>query len=375
MSLSKHEAASHQRKKFDTLPLVLTKAFKECLGCPFIVADMERNLVIETKGLTKYYGPHLALEDLNLSIPHGATALLGSNGAGKSTFLKTILGLIQTTSGEGTVLGCDIKTQGVEIRSRIGYMPEYEALNPDMDAIHQVRYSGELLGMNPVVAMNRAHEALQFVGIGDQRYREISSFSTGMRQATKLACAIIHDPELIIADEPSNGLDIKTREFMISTLNTMVNEGKRSVLMASHLMEDVERVCDNIVLLHKGKLAAQGRIEDLKAIEREIEIHVWGKATPLETLLKDRGMKVRREGRVMRIAQSEQDTTSAILQAAHEVGAQIRRMHEYEASLEDLFLAIMENLGYEVKSSEDLLASPVQARRVDAPQSMGGGAS
>ena len=238
--------------------------------------------IIQTTSLTKAYGPHVALDNLNINIPHGATGLLGQNGAGKSTFLKTILGLIQATSGEGSVLGYDIRHQGLEIRQRIGYMPEYDALNPDMDAIHQVRYSGELLGMNPVVAMNRAHEALQFVGMGEQRYREIGSFSTGMKQATKLACAIIHDPDLLIADEPSNGLDMKAREFMIDTLNTMVNDANRSILMASHLMDDVERVCENIILLHKGTLAAQGKIEDLKAIDREIEIHVWGGATPLK---------------------------------------------------------------------------------------------
>ena len=271
------------------------------------------------------------------------------------------------------MLGYDIRHQGVDIRQRIGYMPEYDALNPDMDAIHQVRYSGELLGMNPTVAMNRAHEALQFVGIGEQRYREIGSFSTGMKQATKLACAIIHDPDLLIADEPSNGLDMKAREFMISTLNNMVHDANRSVLMASHLMDDVERVCENIILLHKGTLAAQGKIEDLKAIDREIEIHVWGRATPLEQRLLADGLKVRREGRVMRIAHTSEDTTTAILRAAAEVGAQVRRMHEYEASLEDLFLAIMDNLGYSVKSSDDLLRSPIEARRVDAPQSMGGG--
>jgi ABC-2 type transport system ATP-binding protein len=168
---------------------------------------------------------------------------------------------------------------------------------------------------------------------------------------------------------------MKAREFMITTLNTMVHEAKRSVLMASHLMDDVERVCENIILLHKGTLAAQGKIEDLKAIDREIEIHVWGGATRLEERLTDQGFRVRREGRVMRIAHTEEDTTTSILKAAAEVGAQIRRMHEYEASLEDLFLAIMDNLGYNVKSSDDLLRSPVEARRVDAPESLGGGAS
>mgnify|MGYP005729192235 FL=1 len=252
-------------------------------------------------------------------------------------------------------------------------MPEYDALNPDMEAIHQVKYSGELLGMNPIVAMSRAHEVLQYVGLGEQRYRNIGSFSTGMKQATKLACSIIHDPELIIADEPSNGLDATAREFMISTLQNMVNNGNRSVMMASHLMDDVERVCENMVLLHKGKLAAQGKIDDLKDIDREIEIHVWGNASKLEEKMMSIGLTVRREGRIMRVLHENDDTTSKILACAKEVDSQIRRMHEYEASLEDLFIVIMENLGYEVKTSEDLLRSPVQGRQVDAPGYMGGG--
>ena len=333
---------------------------------------MSKDLIIETTALTKSYGPHVALDSLNLEVQRGATGLLGPNGAGKSTFFKTILGLIQATSGEGYVLGHDIRTEGLAIRSKIGYMPEYDALDDDMDAIHQVRYSGELLGMNPVVAMARAHTAMEYVGLGELRYRQISSFSTGMKQATKLACSIIHDPELIIADEPSNGLDADSRQAMLDTLSNMVTTGNRSVLMASHLMDDVEQVCENIVLLHKGKLAAQGRIEDLKAIDREIEIHVWGKANELEKALGKEGLEVRREGRMMRIRHDGDATTHRILKCAAETGAQVRRMHEYEASLEDLFIVIMERFGYGVKSSEDLLASPAEARKVDAPESMGG---
>ena len=316
---------------------------------------MVKELIIESTDLTKAYGPHIALDSLNIKIQKGATGLLGPNGAGKSTFLKTILGLIQLTSGEGKVLGYDVRTQGNLIRQNIGYMPEYDALNPSMDAIHQVKYSGELIGMNPAVALQRAHQALDYVGLGEQRYREVESFSTGMKQATKLACALIHDPKLIIADEPSNGLDAKAREFMLNTLDITVNEGQRSVLMASHLMDDVERVCENIVLLHKGKLAAQGKIEDLKAIDKEVEIHVWGSPGKMEETLKDRGMKVRREGRVMRIGHVGDETYDSILKAAADVGTQVRRMHDHEATLEDLFLVIMERLGHEVKSSEDLL--------------------
>ncbi len=316
---------------------------------------MVKDLIIESTDLTKAYGPHIALDSLNIKIERGSTGLLGPNGAGKSTFLKTILGLIQLTSGEGKVLGYDVRTQGNLIRQKIGYMPEYDALNPNMDAIHQVKYSGELIGMNPSVALQRAHQALDYVGLGEQRYREVSSFSTGMKQATKLACALIHDPQLIIADEPSNGLDAKAREFMLNTLEITVNEGQRSVLMASHLMDDVERVCENIVLLHKGKLAAQGKIEDLKAIDKEVEIHVWGSAGKMEETLTERGMKVRREGRIMRIGHNGDDTYNNILTAAADVGTQVRRMHDHEATLEDLFLVIMERLGHDVKSSEDLL--------------------
>ena len=316
---------------------------------------MVREPIIQSTDLTKAYGSHVALDSLNIKIEQGSTGLLGPNGAGKSTFLKTILGLIQLTSGEGQVLGHDIRTQGPEIRQKIGYMPEYDALNPGMEAIHQVRYSGELIGMNPNVALQRAHQALEYVGLGEQRYRQVSTFSTGMKQATKLACALIHDPALIIADEPSNGLDAKSREFMLSTLETTVNQGQRSVLMASHLMDDVERVCENIVLLHKGKLAAQGKIEDLKAIDKEVEIHVWGSAEKLERIMLDRGLKVRREGRIMRVGHKGDSTYSEILESAVKSGSQIRRMHDHEATLEDLFLVIMERLGHDVKSSEDLL--------------------
>lgn len=316
---------------------------------------MVRDLIIESTTLTKSYGPHVALDSLDIKIYQGATGLLGPNGAGKSTFLKTMLGLIQLTSGEGKVLGFDIRTQGNQIRQRIGYMPEYDALNPGMEAIHQVRYSGELIGMNPNIALQRAHQALEYVGLGEQRYRQVSTFSTGMKQATKLACALIHDPALIIADEPSNGLDALARDFMLNTLETTVKLGDRSVLMASHLMDDVERVCDNIVLLHKGKLAAQGKIEDLKAIDKEVEIHVWGAASKMEEALSDSGMRVRREGRIMRIGHTGDETYNQILQTAANVGSQVRRMHDHEASLEDLFLVIMERLGYDVKSSDDLL--------------------
>jgi len=312
--------------------------------------------VITAHNLRKMYGPHLALDDVNLEIPSGAVGILGPNGAGKSTLFKCLLGLIKTTSGEGTVLGYDIRTEGDKIRSRIGYMPEYDALDPGLAAVDQVRYSGELLGMNPAHATQRAHEVLEYVGLKDQRYRKIETFSTGMKQATKLACALVHDPEILICDEPTNGLDQKAREFMLQTLRRTVSEGGRSVLMSSHVMDDVQDVCDRIVMIHKGKIVVQRRIDELaKQVDREIEISVWGGASRMQAELEGRGLKVRRLGRVLRVDRIDDNTTFVILEAAAEAGVQVRQMQEYEPDLEDIFLLIMDKLGAKVKGTSELM--------------------
>jgi len=312
--------------------------------------------VITVHNLRKMYGPHLALDDVDLEIPSGAVGILGPNGAGKSTLFKCLLGLIKTTSGGGTVLGYDIRTEGDKIRSRIGYMPEYDALDPGLAAVDQVRYSGELLGMNPAHATRRAHEVLEYVGLKDQRYRKIETFSTGMKQATKLACALVHDPEILICDEPTNGLDQKAREFMLQTLRRTVSEGGRSVLMSSHVMDDVQDVCDRIVMIHRGKIVVQRRIDELaKQVDREIEISVWGGASRMQAALEGRGLKVRRLGRVLRVDRIDDNTTFVILEAAAEAGVQVRQMQEYEPDLEDIFLLIMDKLGAKVKGTSELM--------------------
>ena len=337
---------------------------------------MEEDSLIKATNLTKKYGPHVALDGIDLDVPHGSIGLLGPNGAGKSTLIKTLLGLIHATSGEGSVLGHDIRTEGDAIRAKIGYMPEYDSLDPALTAIDQVRYCGELLGMSPSVAKQRSHEVLEYVGLRDQRYREILTFSTGMAQATKLACAIIHDPQLVICDEPTNGLDQDARRFMLDTLFQIVREGGRSIVMSSHLMDDVQKVCDRIILIHKGRVIVHRRIEDLAGqIDREIEISVWGGASRLEGALNDAGMQARRMGRVMRVKRDDDETTMEILRIASEQGVQIRKMADYEPSLEDLFLLIMAQLGYETKSASDLLrgsmpaaaVAPVTAAPVPAP--------
>ena len=317
---------------------------------------MSEDLIIQTQNLRKLYGSHLALDDANLSLSRGAIGVLGPNGAGKSTLFKCLLGLITTTSGNGTVLGFDIRTQGDLIRSRIGYMPEYDSLDPGLNAIDQVRYSGELLGMNPAQAMQRAHEVLEYVGLRDQRYRKIESFSTGMKQATKLACALVHDPEILICDEPTNGLDQRSRKFMLETLKRTVDDGGGTVLMSSHVMDDVQEVCDRIVMMHKGKIVVQRSIEDLaRQIDREIEVVIWGGASKMENALKESGLSVRRLGRVMRVTIQDENTIGLVIETAAKAGVQVRELREYEPDLEDIFLLIMERLGSHVKGTADLM--------------------
>ncbi len=321
-----------------------------------MINDSKTNLVIETKNLVKMYGPHVALEGLNLSLEPGAIGILGPNGAGKSTFFKCILGLITTTSGEGNVLGYDIRTQGDLIRSKIGYMPEYDSLDPELIAVDQVRYSGELIGMNPSQATQRAHEVLEYVGLKEQRYRKIGTFSSGMKQATKLACALIHDPEILICDEPTNGLDQRARDFMLKTLKNTVEQGGRTVLMSGHVMDDIQEVCESIVMIHKGKIVVHRRIDELaKQVDEEIEISVWGGSSLMQDALESKGLIVRRLGRVMRIKVESEETIPIILECAVESNVQIRRLGEYKPDLEDIFLLIMDKLGAEVKTTSDLM--------------------
>ena len=320
------------------------------------MSEESESPIITTKGLSKMYGPHLAIDDINLRISRGAIGILGPNGAGKSTLFKCLLGLIGTTSGEGTVLGCDIRSEGEQIRSQIGYMPEYNALDPNLFAVDQVRYAGELLGMNSQNATQRAHEVLEYVGLKDQRYRKLETFSTGMLQATKLACALVHDPEILICDEPTNGLDQRARAFMLQTLNRTVKEGGRSVLMSSHVMDDVQDVCDSIVMIHKGRIVLQGMFDELAGqVDKEIEVVIWGGASRMEDELSSEGLEARRLGRVIRIKVENDSTVEKILQAAVRAEVQVRQMKEYEPDLEDIFLLVMDKLGARIKGTSDLM--------------------
>src|SRR6478736_2504485 len=214
--------------------------------------------------VTKTYGPITALRELTVEAAPGAVGLLGPNGAGKTTLIRTLLGLITIDSGTGEVLGLDSRRRRLDIRQSVGFMPEDECLFPAVPGVGFVAYAGELCGMAPADALQRAHEVLNYVGLDEARYRPVESYSTGMKQRLKLAAAIVHDPRLLILDEPTNGMDPAGRQEMIDLARDLAHGKGMSLLFSSHLLPDVEAVCDDVIVLGRGKLLAQGRIEELK---------------------------------------------------------------------------------------------------------------
>ncbi len=211
------------------------------------------------------YGPTVALKGISLALEDGVVGLLGPNGSGKSTLLKTLLGLLTPAHGTGEVLGLPLGTaEAARLRGRIGYMPEYDALIEDTSAYEQVAFWGELSGLRPAQSRDRAHEVLYFVGLDESRYRNVSGYSTGMRQRVKLAQALVHSPELVFLDEPTNGLDPYGRKRMLDLILKVRAELGTSVIMATHLLEDVERCADQLVILDKGEIKASGRMDALR---------------------------------------------------------------------------------------------------------------
>src|SRR5438128_8975440 len=240
--------------------------------------------------VTKTYGKITALRQLSVSVPAGAVGLLGPNGAGKTTLIRTLLGLITTDSGGGQVLGMDIHSQRLDIRQAVGFAPEDECLFPGVAGIESVAYAGELCGMNWKHAMQRAHEVLNYVGLGEARYRPVESYSTGMKQRLKLAAAIVHDPKLLILDEPTNGMDPAGRQEMIELARDLSHGKGMSLLFSSHLLPDVEAVCDHVIVMGRGALLAQGNIQELKQIHaRSYEVRVKGEPAPFLERLRHAG--------------------------------------------------------------------------------------
>jgi ABC-2 type transport system ATP-binding protein len=220
--------------------------------------------VVTLDGVTIAYGGRAALRDVTASFAAGAVGLLGPNGAGKSTMIKALLGFLVPERGRLRVLGLDVAEQPLAIRARVGYMPESDAHIPGMNAVSFVAYCGELAGLPRADAMQRAHEVLFYCGLGEARYRNVDTYSTGMKQRIKLAQALVHDPELLFLDEPTNGMDPKGRDQMLELVRDLAHNKGVNLILSSHLLPDVEYTCTNVVVMDKGSVAAAGSIASLK---------------------------------------------------------------------------------------------------------------
>src|SRR5947208_10015304 len=246
----------------------------------------EGDPVVTLEGVTVTYAKNAALRDVTTAFAPGAVGLLGPNGAGKSTMLKALLGFIVPSRGHMRVLGLDVAASPLDIRARVGYMPENDAHIPGMNAVSFVAYCGELAGLPRVDAMQRAHEVLFYVGLGEARYRNMETYSTGMKQRIKLAQALVHDPDLLFLDEPTNGMDPAGRDEMLALVRDLAHNKGVNAIVSSHLLPDVEYTCDHVVVLDKARVATAGPIAALKQPRgRVYELRVKTRTGEIEPFL------------------------------------------------------------------------------------------
>jgi len=299
--------------------------------------------VIDLTDLTVSFGDQKILDAVDMRFDGGAIGLLGPNGAGKTTLLKTLLGFLAPTSGSGRVLGRDIRTESLEIRQKIGYMPENECHVPGSNAVTFVAYAGQLSGMKPKDAMQRAHEILYYVGLGEARYRNVETYSTGMKQRIKLAQALVHDPELVFLDEPTNGLDPKGRIEMLELVRDISSRKGIHVVLSSHLLPDVEWVCGSAVVIHKGRRLAAGRIEDLKrGVGAVFECRLKGELSSFRDDLAALGCRCDdADDGMLRIHLADGLGSGTLVRAARDHHVQIRHLVPVRQSLEDVFLQVI----------------------------------
>ena len=300
--------------------------------------------LIEAQGVTKRYGSVAALNDVSLTVTARAVGLLGANGAGKSTLMKTMLGLISPDAGHVRVMGVDSTAQDWDARRRLGYMPEHSCLPMGMTARDLVVHMGELRGLPRRVAVLRASEVLFQVGLEEERSRLIRTFSVGMRQRTNLAQAIVHSPELVILDEPTNGLDPAGREEMLTLVRRLSSDLGIAVVMSSHVLEDVARTCDAVVVLRDGTLAASRAIDHERAAESaELRLRVSGDEDAFRTALAARGVEVRvGEDHLLAHGDDRAATLDAIRDAAADTGVGLRELTAAGPTLEDSLIGAME---------------------------------
>ncbi len=314
--------------------------------------------IVTTSALTKTYGSVIALDTVDLSIPRSAIGLLGANGAGKSTLIKLLLGLIAPTSGHATMLGMDIRTDVIQIRERVGYMPESDCLPMDVTAADFVGHMAEMSGLPGRDARQRANDVLYQVGVDEERYRLIRGFSTGMKQRVKLAQAIVHDPELVFLDEPTNGMDPQGRDEMLNLINRIHRQLGITVIVSSHLLEDIERVCDYVVMVDRGKLVVNGRIDDLMQGGGDVIVRVDGDPQALVNRLAERNLSARLSGPEVIVAAPDGGVSDAVYDAIRdavvEMDAPLRLLRGRERSLEDVYI---QTVGGMVASEEVVAAN------------------
>lgn len=301
--------------------------------------------VIELEGLGVRFWQRNILQGLRCTLSGRAIGLLGPNGAGKSTLINTLLGFYPVAAGTARVFGYDIRTQTKQIRSLTGYMPETDCFIAHMTAVSFVRMMGELSGLPPGAALERAHEVLFYVGLGEARYRKLGTYSQGMKQLAKLAQAIVHGPKLMILDEPTNGLDPPARQRMIRLIHEMRDSGELQILLCSHLLRDVEETCDEVLILKDGRQVHYVNLEEERRTNRRfLELETAGNDGGFADALENLGCQCAvTSGKRMKMVLPSSFVIRDLYRVAQERNVQIRRMNYRRDSLEDIFLKAMEN--------------------------------
>jgi len=298
--------------------------------------------LVEGSGIAKRWGQTAVHADLTFRIDNGITGLLGSNGSGKTTLIGMMLGLHRPDSGELKVFGLDPFTAGPDVRAQIGYSPEHHTLPADTQAFDLVRHIAELHGLPKRDATNRASDALYAVGLGEERFRAIGTMSTGQRQRVKLAQAIAHDPKLVVLDEPTDGLDPIQRDQMLALIRRCATEFGINVILSSHLLHEVERICDGVVIIGNGRVLANAAVSALRSTTDTYLVEVEDRADELAAALRGRGLDAQTDGNAVIFTNAAQ-ALDVVRDEIATRGMALRRLGERERSLEDAFLEVLGN--------------------------------